>query len=273
MKNTIVINANENCICDLLSTVDNDENRFLLEIRADTTKNPKLEINNEQIVITGSPFLYEVGSTYYLGSGELTFRVVDDVHTGDYFHITKVAKVDGNLFLNQISNFSYELLYIPARNETGGLTLDKVYPVGSIYISANDNFNPNKVFPGTWESFGKGRTLVGVDTSDIEFQSSEDTGGEKTHVLTVDELPEHNHSASTGGAGKHTHTVGYRKRQDTYGKGTLDAMHWNTGTASTMETSAVANHSHTVTVESTGSGMAHNNMPPYITVRMWKRTA
>lgn len=119
MKNTIIINANENCICDLLSTVDNDENRFLLEIRADTTKNPKLEINNEQIVITGSPFLYEVGSTYYLGSGELTFRIVDDVHTGDYFHVTKVAEVDGDLFLNQISNFSYELLYVPAHNETG----------------------------------------------------------------------------------------------------------------------------------------------------------
>lgn len=119
MKNMIVINANENCICDLLSTVDNGENRFFLEIRADTYKNPKLEISDEQIAITGSQFLYEVGPTYYLGTGELTFRVVDDVHTGDYFHITKVAEVDGNLFLNQISNFSYELLYVPAHNETG----------------------------------------------------------------------------------------------------------------------------------------------------------
>lgn len=119
MKNTIVINANENCICDLLSTVDNGENRFFLEIRADTSKNQKLEISDEQIAITGSPFLYEVGPTYYLGSGELTLRIVDDVHTGDYFHITKVAEVDGNLFLNQISNFSYELLYIPVKNDTG----------------------------------------------------------------------------------------------------------------------------------------------------------
>ena len=119
MKNMIVINANKNCICDLLSTVDNGENRFFLEIRADTYKNPKLEISDEQIAIAGSPFLYEVGSTYYLGTGELTFRIVDDAHTGDYFHITKVAEVDGNLFLNQISNFSYELLYVPAHNETG----------------------------------------------------------------------------------------------------------------------------------------------------------
>lgn len=119
MKNTIVINANGNCICELLSTVDNGENRFFLEIRTDISKNPKLEISDEQIAITGSLFLYEVGSTYYLGSGELTFRVVDDVHTGDYFHITKVAEVEGNLFLNQISNFNYELLCVPAHNETG----------------------------------------------------------------------------------------------------------------------------------------------------------
>ncbi len=119
MKNMIVINANKNCICDLLSTVDNGENRFFLEIRADISKNPKLEISGEQIVITGSPFLYEIGSAYYLGTGELTFRIVDDVHTGDYFHITKVAEVEGNLFLNQISNFNYELLYVPAHNETG----------------------------------------------------------------------------------------------------------------------------------------------------------
>lgn len=119
MKNTIVINAIKNCICELLSTVNNGENRFFIEIRADIFQNPKLEISGEQIAITGSPFLYEVGSTYYLGTGELTFRIVDDVHTGDYFHIMKIAEIEGDLFLNQINNFNYELLYVPARNETG----------------------------------------------------------------------------------------------------------------------------------------------------------
>lgn len=154
----------------------------------------------------------------------------------------------------------------------GGVTLDSVYPIGSVYISAN-GANPNAIIGGTWEEFATGRTLIGYDPSDDDLTETGMTGGEKTHVLTVEEMPSHNHSASTGGAGKHKHTVGYRKRQDAYGKGTLDAMHWITGTASTIETSEVANHSHTVTVESTGSGMAHNNMMPYITVRMWKRTA
>lgn len=157
-------------------------------------------------------------------------------------------------------------------HSSGGLTLDKVYPIGSVYISAN-GANPNAIIGGTWEEFATGRTLIGYDPDDDDLTETGMTGGEKKHTLTIEEMPLHNHSASTGDAGKHKHTVGYRKRQDAYGKGTMDAMHWNTGTASTIETSEVANHSHTVTVESAGSGMAHNNMMPYITVRMWKRTA
>ena len=213
-----------------------------------------------------APKKSEFGNSYGLGS-DGTWRDFGQTFLSQSF-------AEGEYATNEaLKNAIEELKKYVDKQSPGGVTLDSVYPVGSIYISVNDSFNPNDVFPGTWVSFGKGRTLVGVDRSDLEFQSAEDTGGEKTHVLTVDELPSHNHSASTGGAGKHTHTVGYRKRQDAYGKGTMDAMHWNTGTASTIGTSEVANHYHTVTVESTGSGIAHNNMMPYITVRMWKRTA
>lgn len=287
MKNTIVINANENCICDLLSTVDNGENRFLLEIRVDTTKNPKLEINNEQIVITGSPFLYEVGSTYYLGSGELTFRIVDDVHTGDYFHVTKVAEVDGNLFLNQINNFHYQLLYIPARNETGGLTLDKVYPVGSVYISAG-NVNPNTIFAGTtWEPFGIGRTLVGCDTNDTDFAGVGKTGGEKTHTLTAEEMPSHNHDVTVETKELKGSVWNFVGQNANYGPGNSTSGVFSKGgdgtcfyPSSTGKATGVndgfimdATHKHTASASNTGSGTAHNNMPPYITVCMWKRTA
>ena len=119
MKNTIVINANENCICDLLSTVDNGENRFFLEIRADTSKNPKLEISGEKIAITGSPFLCEIGKLQYNGTGELSFKVADDTYTGEQFTIKKVQEEEGNLFLNRLDATSFELLYIPEKNETG----------------------------------------------------------------------------------------------------------------------------------------------------------
>nr|DAM20840.1 MAG TPA: hypothetical protein [Caudoviricetes sp.] len=119
MKNTIVIDATKNCICDLVSTVDNGENRVFIEIRADTSLNPVLEIENEQITITGNPFTCEVGPAYYVGTENLQFRIVDDNHAGNYFQITKIAKVDGNLFLSQKSNFDYELIQVAAENKTG----------------------------------------------------------------------------------------------------------------------------------------------------------
>lgn len=212
-----------------------------------------------------APKKSEFGNSYGLGS-DGTWRDFGQTFVSQSF-------AEGTYVTNKaLENAIKELKKYVDQQSPGGVTLDSVYPIGSVYISAN-GANPNAIIGGTWEEFATGRTLIGYDPSDDDLTETGMTGGEKTHVLTVEEMPSHNHSASTGGAGNHKHTVGYRKRQDAYGKGTLDAMHWITGTASTIETSEVANHSHTVTVESTGSGMAHNNMMPYITVKMWKRTA
>jgi len=52
------------------------------------------------------------------------------------------------------------------------------YPVGSIYLSVNTT-NPSKWFGGTWEQIAKGRTLVGVDTNDTDFNTVKKTGGSK----------------------------------------------------------------------------------------------
>lgn len=75
------------------------------------------------------------------------------------------------------------------------------YPVGSIYLSVV-NTNPSKWFGGTWEQIAKGRTLVGVDTSQTEFNTVKKTGGAKTHKLTVNQIPSHNHNIglSSGGS-------------------------------------------------------------------------
>ena len=63
------------------------------------------------------------------------------------------------------------------------LTLDKMYPVGSIYISTDITTasDISKKFGGTWETYGSGRTLVGVDTSDTDFNVSSKIGGNKIH--------------------------------------------------------------------------------------------
>ena len=133
--------------------------------------------------------------------------------------------------------------------------LDSIYPVGSIYMSVN-NTNPSVLFGGTWESWGAGRVPVGVDVNDTAFDTVEETGGEKTHTLTTTEMPSHGHSVTwqsncppwvqAGGYGQITAT------------GTASANRANTGS---------------ITINNSGGGQAHNNLQPYITCYMWKRTA
>jgi hypothetical protein len=124
----------------------------------------------------------------------------------------------------------------------------ELYPVGSIYINATDSTNPSTLLGyGTWVAFGEGRVLVGLDSSDTDFDTAEETGGSKTHTLTVDEIPAHTHSYDDwAGAG----TAG--------GSSSTDSRQ----TTSVSKTSG-----------STGGGDPHNNLQPYITVYMWKRTA
>ena len=72
------------------------------------------------------------------------------------------------------------------------LTFDKVYPVGSIYMSVN-NTSPASLFGGTWEQL-KDRFLLGCG----DTYSNGATGGEASHVLTEEEMPSHEHELSLG---------------------------------------------------------------------------
>lgn len=161
--------------------------------------------------------------------------------------------------------------------------LDFVYPVGSIYMSV-DPRNPKDFLGGTWVEWGAGRVPVGVNSSDTDFDTAEKTGGEKTHRLSVDEMPWHDHSGTnstvetqtihtrpTGGAllplGISTYTVKYDVNEQTQdymvspaGGQTLD-----------VESGTIINSQYGVCPN--GSGVAHNNLQPYITCYMWKRTA
>ena len=150
-------------------------------------------------------------------------------------------------------------------------TLKKVYPVGSIYMSTVST-NPATLFGfGTWEAMPAGRVLLAQGKSSWgTTYNAGSTGGEATHQLTVGEMPSHNHSGSTNTTGVHTHTftvtseeIGNDSNKPTVGY----------NNAGTYTTSSAGNHSHTVTINNTGSNTAHNNMMPYISVYMWKRTA
>ena len=137
--------------------------------------------------------------------------------------------------------------------------LKLVYPVGSIYISTS-SINPGdaSVFGfGTWERIGQGRVLVGVgqgtdSNSTVQNFSAEATGGEYTHTLTVNEMP------------SHTHAHQYHLAKTLNG-GSPDAFqaYGNGGAAAKVNS---------YWINSAGGGQAHNNMPPYLAVYMWKRT-
>lgn len=163
-------------------------------------------------------------------------------------------------FAERLHKLESEIKYLK-RIETsgggGGITLDDVYPVGSVYISV-DSTSPATLFGGTWVEFGAGKVMVGRDASDADFDTAEETGGEKTHTLTVTEMPSHNHSV----AASHRHTVGVGTGADT-------SAARAGGPQSTTFYSGYAS----ITINSTGGDGAHNNLQPYIVVYMWKRTA
>ncbi len=227
-----------------------------------------------------APKVSEFGNSYALSS-DGKWRDFGQTFVSQSF-------ADGAYATNDaLENAIKELKKYVDTQSSGGVTLDSVYPVGSIYISVNDSFNPNDVFPGTWVSFGKGRTLVGVDGSDLEFQSSEDTGGEKTHILTVDELPAHNHSVTVESKELKGSVWNFVGQNANYGPGNSTSGVFSKGgdgtcfyPSSTGKATGIndgftmdATHEHTASASDTGSGAAHNNMPPYIVVNMWKRTA
>lgn len=159
---------------------------------------------------------------------------------------------------------------------------NKIWPVGSVYTSVLST-NPNTLFGfGTWTAFGAGRTLVGLDAGQTEFDTVEETGGAKTHTLTETELAAHTHSISASGttssSGAHTHTQNgsaINPSGVSLFAGVAGAGNVNLGDSAL--TSSDGSHTHTVTVTGTsgsaGSGTAHNNLQPYIVVYFWKRTA
>ena len=149
--------------------------------------------------------------------------------------------------------------------------IKKVYPVGSIYMSTVST-NPATLFGfGTWEAMPAGRVLLAQGKSSWgTTYNAGSTGGEATHQLTVGELPAHNHSASTNTTGSHAHTYTWRNYQGWAGSKSATSVWENTAT---NNTGSAGEHSHTVTINNTGSNQAHNNLQPYIAVYIWKRTA
>lgn len=179
---------------------------------------------------------------------------------------------DGNLVVNSIIARDGS---VGGSEENQGITFDDVYPVGSIYMSVNST-NPSSLFGGSWEQISN-RFLLAAGSS----YAAGSTGGEASVKLSTNQIPAHSHSASTGGAGGHSHTTGTLEvrsaKNTTYGLSYTRDLARPVGSSADHTdvtiTNTVSNHTHSVSVNNTGGGASHNNMPPYLAVYIWKRTA
>lgn len=125
------------------------------------------------------------------------------------------------------------------------------WPIGSIYMSVSST-SPATLFGGTWERISE-RFLLGASSS----YPAGGTGGESTHKLTQSELPNYSLSVTNGSNVIRSKTGNSADAYVQTQSGGWGIPNWE---------------SKTVTVASGGSGEAHNNMPPYLAVYMWKRT-
>ena len=173
------------------------------------------------------------------------------------------------LAVNQVSSVNISDDAVQSKHiSTDALTdiLKVVYPVGSIFTTDSELYNTasrvaDKFGFGTWVAIGEGRVLIGKGTGD--FSDVGNTGGSQTHTLSIAEMPAHNHlnTATPGAASRkvwHDSQTGYDgNRTSHFGSGSSEAG------ISLMSSLVIDN----------GGGGAHENMPPYQVVYMWKRLA
>jgi len=170
-----------------------------------------------------------------------------DIATLGTAEASKAVTVDANKDSTGMRNLTVSGT---VTSSAGTLTaIETVYPVGSIYINAAVATNPGTLLGfGTWVAFGAGRVIVGLNASDSDFDTAQETGGAKTHTLTVAEIPSHTHTSTLKGNGEDENQ-------------NIPSASDNTDPSLTMTTDA------------TGGGGAHNNLQPYIVAYMWRRTA
>lgn len=140
--------------------------------------------------------------------------------------------------------------------------VNTIYPIGSIYVSTSST-DPSKLFVNTtWERI-QGKFLLGADNT----YTAGSVGGEASVTLKESQIPSHKHTLTDPGH-KHSYTTNKLNRVSNY-----DRTYSNSGPDDADPVSLNTRLSYTgITMASVGGGASHNNMPPYLSVYMWKRT-
>ena len=158
------------------------------------------------------------------------------------------------------------------------------WPVGSVFTSVVATNPATLLGFGTWAAFGAGRMLVGLNANDTDFDTVKETGGAKTVTLTAAQsgLPQHTHvqNAHTHVQDAHSHVITSQTATaggaTSYEHGTLDTSSAEAEATETTATATAVNQNATAVNQNAGpanAAEAHTNLPPYIVVYFWERTA
>lgn len=187
--------------------------------------------------------------------GSTGFVLMNFHESGKAVGIGKVAE-DGNSLDIALPTIFRDKVII----NDGEINVDLIYPVGSIYLAYNHT-SPASLFGGTWTRIEQRFLWASGATATIGG-----TGGSQTHTLTQNEMPYHEHFITEGGMTQLVYTStkemsgsgdNYISRLSVYGRS------WNDD----------ADIDYRLRAQATGGGAAHNNMPPYIQISVWRRTA
>ena len=196
---------------------------------------------------------------------------MDFLENGKGIALGKVATDSDLLDINFPIKFRKNADILGEFTINGKTIFDLIYPIGSIYMSVNET-DPSLLFGGTWNAWGKGRVLVGVNTSDSSFNSSEKTGGSLDHRHEWRIGMHWWYGAACGeGAGSGTGAYVYSEsRYDGWGRN-LDSksMSVNNGAYNNKGASTGTPGGK----YSQGDTSSKSNLQPYITCYMWKRVA
>lgn len=164
---------------------------------------------------------------------------------------------------------------------TNNLSMERIspldsWPVGSIYMSMTAT-NPSDLFGGgSWQQIAQGRCLIGVSD---EYALGV-PGGEKEHKLSTDEMPSHSHSARTMTGDIYLPGCEYDSSgsahspspSGVFSAGSFSSNSWSGGHVNNRNGLHLY-FSGSPSIGFKGSGLAHNNMQPYLPVYIWQRTA
>ena len=124
--------------------------------------------------------------------------------------------------------------------------LDSLFPIGKV-VMFDDDLDHSNYMGFTWVRTAIGRMPIGLNSNDSDFDEAGKTGGEKTHILTVNEMPKHRHTLDRSGA-------------------------WGTASSHTGKISEMGETTFdSLVTDYKGNNEPHNNMPPYQVFAFWKR--